>query len=149
MWQPLGNEEGALTAPLVSMPLGNDALTDKLLGTLGDIEQRDVPRSGVKGALAIVDFGFAGLQQQRRDLAALLHRRLDRANDGAADHHGRARGNRAKAGDIADGIAVQDADRLRRDAELLGGNATEHGQVALSLRRASDMDIEPSCRPGR
>ena len=55
--------------------------------------------------------------------------------DGAAAHHGGAARERPDAVLDARGVAADDADVLRRDAELVGGDLGQRGLEPLALRR--------------
>ena len=72
---------------------------------------------------------------------------FDRIRDGAADQHGAAGGHRAISWRVARGVAADNCNGAFRDAEPPRDQPTEHGRVALAVRRCANPDLDPIASP--
>jgi hypothetical protein len=100
-----------------------------------DLEQPDAAVGAGDGIMRALpfDIGAGGFQQFRRRVAALLDGDLRRFREGGGGDDGRRRPARAAAARDGGGIALEDADAVRRHAEGGGQHLGIDRRMALAL----------------
>ena len=97
-------------------------------------------------AVRELDVRLGGFEEVGGDPLAARDDPLRRAHQRAAGGHHGARADRAAAVRHQVGVAVDEADALRGDAELLGGDLAEHRLVPLAVVVAAHQQGDAAAR---
>ena len=104
-----------------------------------------VPRTA-RAALDDLDVAVVGLEHMAGEPGELVAQRRGGELAGAARDHHRAAGEGAPAIRRPIGVAMDDADLRRLDAELVGDQLGERRRQALAVRRGADPRLDVAGR---